>query len=564
MNLRPYQLQCLDAVDAKLAEHQSTLVVQPTGTGKTVVFAHAIKRRLRSGKRALVIAHREELIHQAAHKIEAVIGEKPDIEMSAYRADLHMFRRTRVVVASKDSLHKSRLARFKPDDFDLVITDEAHHAVAGSYKSIYKHFLANPKCKHLGVTATPDRADEAALGEIFESVAFDYEIKDAIDDGWLVDIASAYVPVHGLDFSNVKITAGDLNQGQVAEIVEDEKISHQVVSALVPIAGDKKSIVFATTLKHAEQIATIINRHKEESARFVSGYTPKDERAKVLEDYRLGKFQHLVNVGVFTEGFDEPGIEIVCVARFTKSRALYAQMIGRGTRPLPGVVDGVETAEGRRAAILASAKPKLTVLDFEGNNGRHKLATALDILGGKINDTVMQAAQEILKKATKAGKPITTNQAIEEAEAEIKRRVEEAEAKRKAQRDERKKIVAKADYTITYVNPFDRFDKTINRTRDWNLDRPATEKQVAALRKFGIEEPNMTFKRATHLMVREIARANAGKCSFKQANLLEKYGYSRDLPRETAGRIITEIKNNGWRKPVTVTAPPPRKKMVPQ
>jgi hypothetical protein len=145
--------------------------VLPTGCGKTVVFAHIIKQ-FGSRGRALVVAHREELIDQAAAKIQAVTGEVPDIEMADRHADVHMFRRAGVVVASVQTLlSDKRLHKFRPEDFTLIVTDEAHHATASSYRRIYDYFAQNPKCQHVGVTATPDRADEEALGQIYDSVA---------------------------------------------------------------------------------------------------------------------------------------------------------------------------------------------------------------------------------------------------------------------------------------------------------------------------------------------------------------------------------------------------------
>lgn len=324
MNLRTYQRDALDAIKAEWEQHQSTLLVLPTGCGKTVTFAHAIAE-LCSG-RAMVIAHREELIHQAARTIEAITGTPCDIEMADNRADTNLFRKSRVVVASKDSLHRRRLAKFNPDEFGLLIIDEAHHAVAASYCRVMDHFKQNPDLRVLGVTATPDRLDEKALGRVFESAAYVYEVLDAIDDGYLVPIRQRTVSVAGLDFSGVKTVAGDFNQKDLNALMEFEQNLHAVADPIVRLSRWNRTLIFAAGVRHAERLAEILNRHRAGSARFVCGATPKDERQQVLRDYREDRFQHLVSVGVFTEGFDDPGIGMVAIARPTKSRALYAQM----------------------------------------------------------------------------------------------------------------------------------------------------------------------------------------------------------------------------------------------
>lgn len=531
MTPRPYQLLALAGIAEQFASVRSALVVMPTGTGKTILFAEAIQRF--SHKRALVIAHREELIRQAADKIESVIGERPDIEMAAERADLHMFRRSRVVVASKDTLHPKRLLKFKPEDFDLIVTDEAHHAVGNSYRHIYDYFK---DAKHLGVTATPDRTDERALGMVFDSVAFVYEVTDAINDGWLVPVSSQAVEVDGLDFSHVKSTAGDLNQKQLAELMEAEKMLHEVADPTIRIAKWRKTIVFAASVKAAEHLAEIINRHRPNSARWVCGETPRETRASVLDDYRAGRFQFLVNVGVFTEGFDEPSIEMVAIARPTESRALYAQMIGRGTRPLPGIVDGIDTAEERREAIASSRKRELLIVDFEGNAGRHKLITTADVLGGNYDDEVVARAQAKVKAA---GGAVRVAAALADAEAELHREREIAR---------RQRVTATANYTSRSVDPFDVFDLEPKREREWDREKPLSEKQIEFLNKNGVETEGLSRGRASQLIGEIIHRRKTGKCSYKQARLLRKHGLNPNVSFEEAKTAIDNLfKEKGWK-----------------
>lgn len=561
MKLRPYQLGFVDGVFEQFARHTSTLGVMATGLGKTVCFAHCIRRACKqTGKRAMVIAHREELIYQAADKIEAIIGERPDIEMASQHAnESGIHGKAQVVVASKDTLRvKKRLERFNPGDFCLLTTDEAHHAVAKSYKKIYDYFHRNPDLKHLGVTATPDRADEAALGKVYESVAFEYGINDGISDGWLVPIRQTSVTVDGLDYSKIHTVAGDLNKKELAEVLEAEKSVHEIASPAIDIVDDRKALVFAHTLKQAEQLCDVINRHRPNSARWVSGMTPKDDRRYLLDNYAAGGFQYLVNVGVFTEGFDEPGVQCVVMARPTKSRSLFTQMVGRGTRPLPGLVDAIggddttlfdEAHEGqdyaamRRAAIGESPKPYVEIIDFVGNCGQHKLVSVADVLGGNYDDAVVERAK---KKAEKAGKAADIGEQLKLAEQEI-------HEERKRERERLQQVKAKAKYQTKSIDPFDVLDIEPWRERPMDNQDPASNKQVEAIRKMTggkVDARDMSRRRATQLMSELVERRRTGRCTFGQAKLLSQYGYdASSMSFEAAGQIIDAIKANGWRRP---------------
>jgi superfamily II DNA or RNA helicase len=536
MKLREYQQEAIDKIVASLNENGSSLVVMPTGTGKTVVFGHTIKRLLRPGKRAMVIAHREELVRQAAAKIEAITGLRPDIEMADSKADQGMFGRSRVVVASVQTLISGeRMKRFDPREFGILITDEAHHAVSSSYCQIFDHMLS-AGCRHLGVTATPDRADEQALGKIYEDAAYVYELPDAVHDGWLVPITQQMIRITGLDYSQVKITAGDLNQGDVARAQASESILQGMCDAIVQLSGNKRTIIFATpgkmseagdSFKISERVEEILNRHKPGQAVRIAQDTPKDIRRSLLQDYREGKFQYLVNVGVFTEGFDEPGIEVVAVMRPTKSRSLYAQMVGRGTRPLPGVVDGVDRAEDRRTAILNSAKPMVHVIDFAGNPGRHKLVTAVDILGGNYDEVVVERA----RKKVEQGQAINPSQALVDALKEI-------EDERQA-RERRAKVIGKAQFEAQLVNPFNVFDVHPARIRGWDSRRGASPKQVQLLGTFGIKaDANMSMTHASQLIDECMRRKKNGLVDFNQAKKLKTMGLSGDMSIAKASTVL--------------------------
>jgi len=395
MKLRPYQQSAYDAVHREFAGGRiSTIVTLPTGTGKTVVFAHVAKEFSSRG-RVLVLAHREELIYQAADKIKAVTGEGVDIEMASQWATLpeHSPWAANFIISSVQTQNASlddgkRMHRFNPNDFALLVIDEAHHSVAASYRRVVDHFRTNPDLRVLGVTATGDRGDGEGLGSVFDTVAFNYDLHSAIRDGWLVPVRQFSVAVAGLDFSKCRTVGNDLNQADLAAVMEFESSLHPVAHATIERAANlepgslaalkdddkrqeklaammagrkmRKTLVFTVSVAQAERLAEIFNRWVDGCARFVCGETAKQTRRDMLADYAKNRFSILVNVGVATEGFDDPGIELVVMARPTKSRALYAQMAGRGTRPQDSIahrLGDIAEASGRRSLIASSQKP---------------------------------------------------------------------------------------------------------------------------------------------------------------------------------------------------------------
>ncbi len=560
MRLRPYQQEAVEGVfDTWRDGHRSALIVQPTGTGKTITFASVIARNRReTGSRAIVLAHREELIFQAAKKVEQVAGVEVDIEMADLRAGRSMFGKTPVVVSSIQTQNagaagEERMTRFNPMEFGLLVVDEAHHATAPTYRKVIDYYRQNPQLRVLGVTATPDRQDEAALGQIFETVAYDYELPDAIADGWLVPVMQRAVVVDGLDFSSIRTTAGDLNGADLAKLMEYEQNLHEIAHPTLELAAGRKTLVFAASVAHAERLCEIFNRHRSDSARFVFGGTPKEERRQLLADYARNRFQILCNVGVATEGFDEPGIEVIVMARPTKSRSLYAQMAGRGTRPLEAIAHELGQHEGaaaRREMIAASGKPHCEIVDFVGNAGRHQLITTADILGGRYEDAVVQRVRQNVEAA--GGKPVDMAEELDRAERDIAE--EAARARRAALR-------AKANYTVNTIDPFDVLAVTPRRERAWDKTRKPTEKMLACLQKFGIPKKtteDLSYSKAQQLIGKCIERSEAGKCTYKQARLLAKYGYRTDVSFDQARGLIDQIAANGWRP---IDTPPTAEKV---
>ncbi|MCL5281898.1 MAG: DEAD/DEAH box helicase family protein [Planctomycetes bacterium] len=528
--------------------NRSTLLIVATGLGKTVVFSHIAGDYISRG-RVMVLAHREELVTQAWRSLKRITGYEPDMEMGEWQAQTYGVWQSPIVVGTIQTQiagfgGQGRMRKFDPADFSLLVIDEAHHAAAASYREVIGYYTCNPNLKVLGVTATPDRADERALGGIFQTVAFEMDIRDGIDGGWLVPVEQQSVDVEGLDYSSVRTTAGDLNGADLARVLEFEDALHGIASPTVDLCGDRKTLIFAASLAQAERLCEILNRHKPDSADWVHGGTPKDKRRELFERYASRQFQYLVNVGVATEGFDDPGIQVVVMARPTKSRSLYAQMAGRGTRPLPGLIEDREDAQQRQAAILASGKPCVEIIDFVGNCGRHKLVTSADILGGRYSDQIVDRAKKNAeRKSADAGKPVDVIEELEEAERQIE------EERRKAEEAARRShLRVRAKYSTAKVNPFDVLHIEPCREPAWHKDRQPTPKQVAFLERSGVDVAGLSFTHARQIIDTIIKNREDGRCSFKQAQVLSWHGYDpREITFKQARTIINEMAANGWR-----------------
>ena len=376
--LRPYQAAAVAAVRERYAAgDRATLVVLPTGTGKTVVFSEVARRVVANGRRVLVLAHRRELLDQAIGKL-ATTGVRAELEQGPARAG-----DAPVVVASVATLRGPRLASWPADAFALVIIDEAHHATAASYRSILAHFA---RARVLGVTATPDRADGAGLGAIFASVAYRYDLAAAIRDGWLAPIRARRVRVEGLDLDGVRTTAGDLDAGQLGGVMRAPAVVEATAAAILAEVGQRPCVAFTVDVAHAIALADAINAHPGPAdaelgaalprrACYVSGKSTPADREAAAADLAAGRVQVVCNAALWVEGFDCPAVAAVAIARPTKSRGLYAQMVGRATRLAAGKVDAL-------------------VVDIAGATRRHRLVTAAGILAGDLPEELAELAAQ--------------------------------------------------------------------------------------------------------------------------------------------------------------------------
>lgn len=322
MQLRSYQTDIIDRIYGAFEAHRRVMAQAPTGAGKTVLFAEIIKREYSEGRRVLLLVHRKELLTQASMKIFK-LGVPYGLIAAGYTPSPSQ----QVQIASVQTAIRRKL----PYKFDLIITDEAHHALADSYRSIYDQY---PEARLLGVTATPIRTNGQGFQDLFDYLVEGPSVKLLISQGFLVQPKVFAAPLRE-DLTHIKITGGDYNEKALAELLDKAHIVGNIVEQWQRRAEGLKTVCFAINVQHSRNIVDNYRAHGI-SAAHVDGTTPSHERDAILRDFANGRFMILSNVGIVTEGFDVPAIECVQLVRPTKSLALYLQMVGRGLRPIEG------------------------------------------------------------------------------------------------------------------------------------------------------------------------------------------------------------------------------------
>ncbi|HBK54248.1 MAG TPA: DEAD/DEAH box helicase, partial [Syntrophomonas wolfei] len=397
MKLRPYQQGAREAVLQEWGKGiQNTLVVLPTGTGKTIVFSKIIESCVEKGERVLVLAHRGELLDQAADKLAKSTGLMCATEKADQTCLGSWFR---VAVGSVQSLQRhKRLQQFSSDYFNTIVIDEAHHAISDGYQRILEHFN---EAKVLGVTATPDRGDMRNLGQLFESLAYEYTLIQAIRDGYLSPIKAQTIPIK-LDLSAVGMQTGDFKAGDLGTALDP--YLYQIADEMAKICMDRKTVIFLPLVKTSQKFCSILNGKGFRAAE-VNGNS--QDRAEILRDFDQGRYNVLCNSMLLTEGWDCPSVDCVVVLRPTKIRSLYAQMVGRGTRPSP-----------------ETGKTELLLLDFLWHTDRHELCHPASLIC---------ESEDVAKKMTEnikeAGYPVDLEEAEEQATQDVVAQREEALAK---------------------------------------------------------------------------------------------------------------------------------------
>lgn len=515
MQLRPYQIQAKDAVLSEWNEgHRKTLLVLPTGTGKTVVFAKVVEDRVNNGGRALVLAHRGELLSQAADKIMDASGMACALEKAESTS---LGSNMPVTVGSVQSLAQpKRLARFPRDYFTDIVVDEAHHCLSDSYQRVLTHF---PKANILGVTATPDRGDMKNLGQFFDSKAYEYTMPQAIRDGYLCPIKAQMIPLE-LDISGVKVTSGDFSSGEIGSALEP--YLDQIAREMTHYCKGRKTVVFLPLIHTSQKFCAILNCYGLRAAE-VNGNS--ENRAEVLRDFENGRYDVLCNSMLLTEGWDCPAVDCVVVLRPTKVRSLYQQMVGRGMRLFPG-------------------KEHLLLLDFLWMSERHDLCRPSALIS-KDADIAKRIDQQMVDSSD----GIDLIDAEEQAERDVLAEREEALAKELAEMRKRKrKLVDPLQYALSiaaedlvgYVPTF-----------AWEM-APPSARQLDFLEKRGIfAESVENMGKASLLIDRLVRRQEEGLATPKQIRCLERYGFRQvgTWLFEDASKMITRLAANNWRVP---------------
>lgn len=517
--LRPYQKEA----SAKIFQEwlhgvKRTLLVLPTGCGKTVVFSDVVKRSTSDGSRALILAHRQELLDQAAEKLMNAFGIRSVLENAEHSS---LGSSEPVTVGSIQSLAQpKRLEQFPRDYFKTIVVDEAHHCLSESYKRVLDHFDANV----LGVTATPDRGDKRSLGQYFETEAFEYPMRSAIRDGYLVPIKAQMIPLQ-LDIENVKISNGDFQVGDIGEALEPYLA--EIAKEMANYCKGRKTVVFLPLISTSQKFRQMLENVGFRAAE-VNG-TSKD-REEILADFETGKYEVLCNSMLLTEGWDCPSVDCIVILRPTKVRALYQQMVGRGMRLNPG-------------------KDHLLLLDFLWMTARHDLCNPSSLVCKSAEvaaqmDKNLQAddqPHDILEAEEQAEKDV-----IAERERSLARQLEE-------QRRMKRKLVDPLQYSIS-IGAEDLAD--YEPTYAWEME-PPTEKQLAALEKWGIFAQDVQNKGfACMLMDRLVQRREEGLATPKQIRCLERYGF-RNVGKwlfETAQKMIGRLAVRNWVLPYDFNA----------
>jgi superfamily II DNA or RNA helicase len=520
MELRSYQEESIRAVRREWAEGRlKTLLVLPTGCGKTIVFCKVAEAEIADGGRVLILAHRGELLEQAADKLKRVTGLMCAVEKAEESCRGSWFR---AVVGSVQTLQRpQRLSEFAPDFFSTIIVDEAHHCLSDSYQRVLAHFDG---ARVLGVTATPDRSDMRNLGQYFDSLAFEYTLPQAIREGYLSPIKALTVPLK-LDISQVGVTAGDYKAGELGTALEP--YLEEIAYTMQNYCAGRRTVVFLPLVATSQKFRVILEEHGFQAAE-VNGES--EDRAEVLRDFSAGKYDVLCNSMLLTEGWDCPEVDCIIVLRPTKSRSLYCQMVGRGTR-------------------IAEGKDFLLLLDFLWHVERHELCRPASLICE--SEDVARKMTENLENA--AGCPEDIEAAAQRASEDVIAEREEALAKQlREMRRRKQRLVDPLQFEMSiqaedlsgYVPAF-----------GWEAEAP-TDGQKERLEHWGILPDEIdSAGKANKLLDRLQKRRDAGLTTPKQIRFLEGRGFTHvgTWPFEAAKQLIDRIAANGWRTPKGIT-----------
>lgn len=507
--LRHYQQQAYDRVGAGWGTYKTQLVTMATGAGKTPFMGAVARANYNAGGRTLMLAHTDELIEQGLAKFSSLSGLPCAKEKAEDRALLE----DRVVVGSVQTLCRpARLDSWPKDHFSLVMVDECHRSLAEMYQRVLRHF---DTARVLGVTATADRGDKKMLGEFYENLAFDYSMLNAVKDGWLVRPIVKTLQLE-IDVTTVKTRAtsdgADLNPTHLGHILEP--LLDIIARAIWAEASDRKVLVFMPNVELSEKMSAAMTRAGFRSS-WVSGMphcTPR-ERTERQAAYARNELNCLVNAMLLTEGWDQDDVDCIVCLRATQIRALYQQMVGRGTRPLKEIVPllqrtgGAEGAEERCRIIANSRKPHVLLLDPLWLYEKHDLTTPACL--------VLRNEEEVRQMKGKQGDLIANQEAVAKDFLEnLRKELAKNRNRRSAMIDPLTFAVAIGDAELANYEP-----RSL-----WDLREPTAE-QLRVLEAEGIESGTVKWRGQAELTINIILkRKERGLCSVRTMNFLKRHG----------------------------------------
>ena len=485
--------------------------------GKTIVFASVTAHQVELGHRVLIIAHRGELLTQAADKLKAASNLDTAFEQGESHS-LGSF--LPVTVGSVQSLcQEKRLSMFPKDYFQDIIVDEAHHCLSDSYQRVLEHF---PKANILGVTATPDRGDKQTLGRFFDSQAYEYSMSRAIREGYLSPVKARMIPLK-LDISQAGISGGDYSATDIGYALEPYLA--QIAKVMAEHCRGRKTVVFLPLIATSQKFCQMLNEVGLKAAE-VNGMS--EDRSEILTDFENGKYDVLCNSMLLTEGWDCPAVDCIVVLRPTKVRSLYQQMVGRGMRLFPG-------------------KTHLLLLDFLWLTERHDIC--------KPSSLIAKDAQiaEAIDEKIQNDEEVDILEAEEEAERDVLKEREEALARELAEmRSRTKKLVDPIQYALS-IAAEDLASYT--PTFPWEMG-PPSEKQLSFLEKRGILPDTVENAGLASLLIDRLKRRQEeGLATPKQIRCLERYGFRQvgTWQFDAASNLISRLAMNHWRVPQGIT-----------
>lgn len=518
MDLRPYQAEAKQAIFNEWNKGVvKTLLVCATGTGKTVILAKVVEDLVKKGEKVLILAHRGELLDQASDKIYQATGLRTALEKAEATS---IGEWERIVVGSVQTLmREKRLNKFKPTNFDTIIIDEAHHCVSDSYQNILNYFN---QAKVLGVTATPDRGDMKNLGTVFESLAYEYSLAQAIRQGYLAPIKALTIPLK-IDLNKASIQSGDFKASDVDNALEP--LLEQIADEMLEHCLKRKTVVFLPLIKTSQKFRDILNS-KGFKAQEVNGESK--DRAIILKDFEEGKYNVLCNSMLLTEGWDCPSVDCIIMLRPTKIRSLYCQVVGRGTR-------------------LHKGKDHLLLLDFLWHSDKHSLCRPVSLIN--TDDKVIKKSSE--KASNEEAKDI--QELEQEAKQELLNERELALAKElEEMRKKKKKLVDPLQFELSIQ---DSDLASYEPSFLWEM-APASAKQLSLLESFGIAYDAIENCGKASLILEKLEKRKQAHLSTpKQIRFLEARGFKHvgTWDFEEAKKMINRFAVNNWQVPKGIT-----------